>query len=76
MREPVVYARDSSTSSRVWRLFFDQLSTGIKREEVFRSLNLKRPLRLKLLVKLMELSGLLETTSSGYRLTRHGVVEV
>jgi len=75
-RVPVVYARDLSASSRVWRLFFDQLSTGVIREEVFRSLNLKIPLRLKLLVKLMELSGLLEKTSSGYRLTRRGVVEV
>jgi oxygen-independent coproporphyrinogen-3 oxidase len=75
-RVPVIYARDLSASSRVWRLFFDQLSTGVIREEVFRSLNLKIPLRLKLLVKLMELSGLLEKTSSGYRLTRRGIVEV
>jgi coproporphyrinogen III oxidase-like Fe-S oxidoreductase len=75
-RAPVVYARDLSASSRVWRLFFDQLSSGVIREEVFRSLNLKIPLRLKLLVKLMELSGLLEKTSSGCRLTRRGIVEV
>jgi len=37
---------------------------------------LKIPLKLKLLVKLMELSGLLEKTGSGYKLTKRGVVEV
>jgi len=75
-RVPVVYARGLSASSRVWRLFFDQLSSGVIREEVFRSLKLKIPLELKLLVKLMELSGLLEKASSGYKLTKRGVVEV
>jgi oxygen-independent coproporphyrinogen-3 oxidase len=75
-RVPVVYARSLSASSRVWRLFFDQLSSGVIREDVFRSLKLKIPLELKLLVKLMELSGLLERTSSGYKLTKRGVVEV
>jgi coproporphyrinogen III oxidase-like Fe-S oxidoreductase len=75
-RVPVVYARSLSASSRVWRLFFDQLSSGAIREDVFRSLELKIPLELKLLVKLMELSGLLEKTSSGYKLTKRSVVEV
>jgi len=42
----------------------------------FESLGLRPPLAAKLMMKLMELYGLAERVSGGYRLTRRGVVEV
>lgn len=74
---PVMYSRNMSTSSRVWRLFFDQLTAAKVDEEAFRFVGLKgMPLKMKLLLKLMELNGLVRRDGSAYRLTRRGIKEV
>jgi len=75
-RPPAAYARRLSEGSRAWRLLFDQLSAVVVREETFRSLGLGLPLAARALLRLMELSGLVERVSGGYRLTRRGVIEV
>jgi oxygen-independent coproporphyrinogen-3 oxidase len=73
---PALYARRLSKSSRAWRLFFDQLSAVILRDEVFKSFRIEIPIGLKILLKLMELSGLVEKTNEGYKLTKRGILEV
>ena len=73
---PALYARRLSRSSRAWRLFFDQLSAVVVRSEVFRSLGVEIPIELRVLLKLMELSGLVEKTIEGYKLTKRGILEV
>ena len=73
---PAAYARELPRGSKAWRLLFDQLSAATVRWGAFESLGLKPPLAAKLVMKLMELYGLAERISGGYRLTRRGVVEV
>jgi oxygen-independent coproporphyrinogen-3 oxidase len=75
-RTPAIYARRLGEGSMVWRLLFDQLSTGVVREAVFESMGLRTPFRVRALLKLMELSGLVEKVAGGYKLTKRGVLEV
>ena len=75
-RLPALYARRLSKSSRAWRLLFDQLSAVVVRNEVFKSFGVEIPTGLKILLKLMELSGLVEKTIEGYKLTKRGILEV
>lgn len=75
-RSPAAYARKLDEGSIAWRVLFDQLSSAVVREEVFSSLDLRLPLVARALLKLMELSGLVERVGGGYRLTRRGVIEV
>lgn len=74
---PAEYSRSLSNSSRAWRLFFDQLSAVEIREEVFKKAGFRgMPIRVKLLLKAMELNGIAERVGGTYRLTRHGIKEV
>ncbi|MEM0285182.1 MAG: radical SAM protein [Sulfolobales archaeon] len=74
---PAMYSRNMSASSRAWRLFFDQLTTARVDEEAFRSIGLKgMPLKMKLLLKVMELNSLVRRDGSTHRLTRRGIKEV
>lgn len=61
----------------MWRLFFDQLSTAEISEEAFRFIGLKKmSLKIKLLLKIMELQDLAKKVGNSYRLTRKGIKEV
>jgi len=73
---PVIYARKLSKDSIAWRLFFDQLTTTIIRDEVFKSLGIEIPLTIKTYLKLMELSKLVKRFEDGYKLTKYGIIEV
>jgi len=73
---PAVYGRRLSEKSIAWRLFFDQLSTGVLDYGAFKSIGVKPPLGVRTALRLMELAGLVERAGSGYRLTKRGVVEV
>jgi len=75
-KSPAVYARRLSKDSTAWRLLFDQLSAGVVRDAVFESMGMKTPLKIRALLKLMELSGLVKRFGGGYRLTKRGVLEV
>jgi len=73
---PAIYARRFNKSTRAWRLFIDQLSSGVVQEAMFKSLGLEIPLAIKILLKLMEFSKLIKRTEEDYKLTKHGIVEV
>lgn len=74
---PVMYSRNLTLSSRVWRLFFDQLSTGRVSWEAFKSAGIKSaPLSIKLFLKMLELNGIVKKDGSIYKLTRRGIREV
>ncbi|MEM4036028.1 MAG: radical SAM protein [Fervidicoccaceae archaeon] len=74
---PAIYSRSMSPSSRAWRLFFDQLAAAKVSEEAFRSIGLRGvPLKMRLLLKVMELEGLVRRAGDAYRLTRRGIREM
>ena len=60
----------------VWRIFFDQLSTGRVEYSALEALGAEPTLMMKALMKLLEFAGLAEKTGNGYRLTKRGVIEV
>ncbi|MEM1542164.1 MAG: radical SAM protein [Ignisphaera sp.] len=74
---PVIYSRSLKHTSRLWRLFFDQLSAVEISEESFKLIGLKKmPFKVKLLLKVLELSGIVTKSGRTYRLTRLGIREV
>lgn len=74
---PAAYSRNLSLASRTWRLFFDQLSTAEVREDLFKFTGFKNmPLKVRFLLKAMELNGTVERVGGIYRLTRRGIKEV
>ncbi|MEM0326885.1 MAG: hypothetical protein QW733_07655 [Desulfurococcaceae archaeon] len=74
---PAIYSRKLKYTSRVWRLFFDQLSAVEISEEPFRLIGLRKiPFKVKLLLKVLELSGIVTKAGGTYRLTRRGIKEV
>ena len=73
---PAVYWRKLGKDSVVWRIFFDQLSTGRVEYSALEALGAEPTLMMKALMKLLEFAGLAEKTGRGYRLTKRGVIEV
>jgi len=75
-RYPAIYGRRLSEDSMVWRIFFDQLSTGRVEYSVLEAHGVKPTLKMKTLLKLMELAGLAKKSGKGYELTERGIIEV
>ncbi|MEM1897457.1 MAG: radical SAM protein [Ignisphaera sp.] len=74
---PAIYSRNINPSARIWRLFFDQLSSCEISDKAFRLIGLNKiPLRIKLLLKIMEINGLVKRNGDIYRLSRRGIKEV
>lgn len=76
-RLPALYSRVLSESSRVWRLFFDQLSACSLSREAYGFIGLRDiPWNIKILLKLMSITGITEKKGDNYVLTLKGIKEV